>query len=397
MEILRKSSTLQISCMIALLLVLSSPGDLFGQDFLKQLEDKLGLPSQNSQSDNDSSSAENLPAPVRPSGSTPAPTDTTPPADPTAGVPALNPIPLPFEIEDGSSSPVTPDELTIPAAADRPYFGITVEPLQGGGMGLKIVDVTRDSPAWKAGISPGDQLMAIDSKALSSIDELASEILRHAPGDVLKCLIDRRGRTLTQPIVLGSSSLAEKSKIKLPNGLPPYNPIGTANIADSTTPPTDKRATLGITVERLSENTRQRYGIPVYRGAIVLEVAPNSPAMRAGLMPGDCIVETDGVVIQSEADLQTWMSKVVPGQIVNLQYFRGPNLSTAKIRLEPRTPTPTLQNSNSSTLDDNSNATVGTSTTANESQIQELESRIQAMQQELDKAHRELETLQGSR
>lgn len=395
MASLRTPLSFRIFSLAALMLALAAPCQVFGQDFFKELQDKLGVASDKSESSEPASTAENLPAPVRPS----APTNNAP-SDSTAGVPAVTPIPLPFEIGDETPIPDVADESSVPtpAVADRPYLGITVEPVQGGGMGLRIVDVTRDSPAWKAGVSPGDQLMAIDSKALSNIDQLASEIYRRAPGDVIKCLIDRRGRSVTQAIVLGSNSLAERAKIA-PTTLPPYTPLGTPTSPPETNPTPsipDNRPSLGVAVERLSENTKQRYGVPVYRGAIVMDVAPNSPAMRAGMVAGDCIVEADGTVIQSEADLQTWMAQVSAGQIVNLQYYRGQSLRTANIRLEARTPTATTQKA-PLWLGDNSSDPVGTSPTTNQTQIDVLENRIQSMQQELDRANRELEALRSSR
>ncbi len=388
------------------------------QDYFQQLQEKLGLSSEKQSetsaeqaptvSDQSATDSESLPAPI---GNAPS---TVPVPESSSGVPALTPVPTPFFPNEPARSQTDVDpRVPVPGNQDRPYLGLTVEQLQGGGVGLRVVEITRNSPGWKAGISPGDNLLAIDGVALTSLDQMAGEILKHAPGEAIRCLVDRRGRTITLPVVLGSSVLAEKSGMKpsSPTGLPPYIPVGPGSEnADSTLAPDTSgatgnavaqapKATLGVSVVRLSATIRDQLGIPVSRGAVVQNVAPNSPARRGGLQPGDCIVEVDGNVIQSDTELFEWMLSVQAGQISEFRYYRGRTLMSSSIRLEPAVISSNGNGSEEFRLRPELSLGTGDSVDPNATneQIRSLESQIQAMQRELDRAQRELEALRNVR
>ncbi len=70
-----------------------------------------------------------------------------------------------------------------------------------------------------------------------------------------------------------------------------------------------------------------------YRGAAVTDVARGSPADQIGIKPGDCVVEIDGNVIQSAAELQEWLSRARPGQATSISYYRGRGLNQAQVIL----------------------------------------------------------------
>ena len=64
---------------------------------------------------------------------------------------------------------------------------------------VSVSAVTRGSPAFKAGINVGDEIISLDGYRITSSD-LASKTKLYKEGDVKKCLITRRGRVYEKQI-----------------------------------------------------------------------------------------------------------------------------------------------------------------------------------------------------
>jgi len=102
------------------------------------------------------------------------------------------------------------DELSQNGLVTRGYLGIDVaeltptekENLSLTKSGLKIISVKSDSPAEKAGILPGDILLAINSLELSSRTEAARLITQLMPGKETTIQLLRNGKTLALSAIL---------------------------------------------------------------------------------------------------------------------------------------------------------------------------------------------------
>lgn len=81
----------------------------------------------------------------------------------------------------------------------------------------------------------------------------------------------------------------------------------------------ERPAELGL---RLDEPERYELGQGT-RGALVVSVRRGSPADRAGLKPGDIIVEIDGVPVNSLKDAQLLFADAYVGQRLRLKVLRG--------------------------------------------------------------------------
>lgn len=64
---------------------------------------------------------------------------------------------------------------------------------------VSVTSVTRGSPAFKAGINVGDEIVALDGYRITSSD-LGSKIKHFKPGDIKSCLITRRGKVVEKQI-----------------------------------------------------------------------------------------------------------------------------------------------------------------------------------------------------
>jgi C-terminal processing protease CtpA/Prc len=86
-------------------------------------------------------------------------------------------------------------------------------------------------------------------------------------------------------------------------------------------------------VSDLTPAFRSQFGLAVYSGAAVTNVAQGSPAHRAGIQPGDAIVEINGTPVDSGDDLTRWMSTAQIGQPAELLIYRGTQPSSVSVVL----------------------------------------------------------------
>ena len=73
------------------------------------------------------------------------------------------------------------------------------------------------------------------------------------------------------------------------------------------------------------------------KGVIVQQVRPeDGPADRAGLQPGDVIVEMKGHKIGEPADVYPLLAETAPGETIEVQYLRDGRKRTARLTLGDR-------------------------------------------------------------
>jgi len=83
------------------------------------------------------------------------------------------------------------------------------------------------------------------------------------------------------------------------------------------------RPWLGIVLHTVDQYVVLRYELAVDKGAFITEVAPGSPAERAGIEPGDVIVAMDGQEISTAQDLVEAIHSRNIGQEVKITLWRG--------------------------------------------------------------------------
>jgi serine protease Do len=86
------------------------------------------------------------------------------------------------------------------------------------------------------------------------------------------------------------------------------------------------RGYLGVTIQDIQDelpaDQREYFNLEDRQGAFVNSVAPDQPADRAGLRPGDAIISVDGQPIQGSDDLIRTISSKTPGASVTLGVVR---------------------------------------------------------------------------
>jgi serine protease Do len=82
------------------------------------------------------------------------------------------------------------------------------------------------------------------------------------------------------------------------------------------------RGYLGVNIQTLDDAMAEVYGAKGRRGAIVLDVVPDSPADRAGLRRDDIIVEYNGRAVTGSEQLRNMVALTAPGTRVTLKILR---------------------------------------------------------------------------
>jgi S1-C subfamily serine protease len=199
----------------------------------------------------------------------------------------------------------------------RAYLGILVEPTpaEAARPGVIVRAVAPDSPAAKAELKSGDVITKIGKKGVRDFDGLVGLVSRHKVGDKLTVHVLRDGKERELIVILAQR---------------PGGPV----TAEGAAPPARPMAHLGVQTQPVTPQTRSRLGVAADRGALVVEVYPDTPAAKAGLKRGDVIVRLDNQEIADPLQLRQAVQKAGSGKKVEVTVLRGQERKTLTARLE---------------------------------------------------------------
>ncbi len=147
--------------------------------------------------------------------------------------------------------------------------------------GVLVSKVLKGGPADKAGIKPGDIIIAVNGKPVYTTNDLQKYIMRNPPGTKLKITIIRDGKERT--ITVRTTSWDEE-----------YEETGNLQ---------EMEAKYGLIVGDITPELVEKYSIPkVPYGVIVLGVKAGSPADEAGLRTGDIILRVNRKPVHSASE-----------------------------------------------------------------------------------------------
>ena len=95
-----------------------------------------------------------------------------------------------------------------------------------------------------------------------------------------------------------------------------------------------ERGWLGVSIQPLTKELAQSFGLENERGALVSEVKPESPAQKGGIMAGDVIVEFDGKVIREMNDLPRLVAATSAGKEVVVRVVRDRKEETISVTID---------------------------------------------------------------
>ncbi len=93
------------------------------------------------------------------------------------------------------------------------------------------------------------------------------------------------------------------------------------------------RGYLGVTIQGVDADMAKAFGLTEGGGALIGDVAPNSPAAKAGLQRGDIVLDLNGQNVNGPDDLSVRVSQMAPGAVAHLQIYRNGQMKDVDVTL----------------------------------------------------------------
>jgi serine protease Do len=142
--------------------------------------------------------------------------------------------------------------------------------------GALVADVTEGGPADKGGIIRGDVIVGFDGKQVNESKDFPFFVASTRVGKSVKVEVIRKGQRKTLEVKIG-----ELKEEKEPQAV------------------SEMRPRLGMTVEELTPELKNKLGLSETSGVVVIQVDDNTPAAEAGVRPGDIILEVDQARVEN--------------------------------------------------------------------------------------------------
>jgi len=188
--------------------------------------------------------------------------------------------------------------------------------------GVVVGDVTKGSPADKAGIALEDYIYEVDGRPVTNNTSLTNYIAGLPPGTTVTLKLIRSGAEKSVRITLGT----------FPEGDTP----AAANQGDDDAASEEQAATnLGLELQTLSATLRERMDLPDgVRGVVVRSVEAGGAAEIAGLARGDVIVMVSGEEVSSVKEFNVTIRKAASAKVARLRVRRGDGVIVMGLRLD---------------------------------------------------------------
>ena len=174
------------------------------------------------------------------------------------------------------------DQLVKKGRVERGYLGVSIQDLTpdlarqfhvADGRGALVGEVTKDGPAFAAGLKSGDVITEFDGKSILDSRNLKLAVGNTTPGSKVEVKVLRDGKEKSFTIVLKE--------------IPDEKKVASGHSRDN-----ESDALNGVTVGDLDSSARGQFHIPdSVQGAVISDIDQGSASYDAGLRTGDVIQE----------------------------------------------------------------------------------------------------------
>jgi serine protease Do len=210
------------------------------------------------------------------------------------------------------------DSLVKKGRVVRGYLGVSIRdisPAMAKHLGIKetrgalVQEVLADSPAAKAGVKDGDVITSFNGKAIDGPAALRNTVAQTAIGKTVKLEFVRDGKPVSVEV-----KIVEQPKEMAQAGEEEEAPGETGE---------KSTALSGLEVRNLTPDIARQLELPAgTAGVVVSAVAPGGAADRAGIEPGDVIIEINRAAVRNIADFKRLAARVGKKDSVMLRLIR---------------------------------------------------------------------------
>jgi len=93
------------------------------------------------------------------------------------------------------------------------------------------------------------------------------------------------------------------------------------------------RGWLGVSIQQLTPELARSFGARESKGVLINEVVPDSPAAKAGLKPGDILLEFEGRPMEATSDLQRAVGFFSPEHVAKVKVWRDQGEKILEIKV----------------------------------------------------------------
>lgn len=193
----------------------------------------------------------------------------------------------------------------------RGWLGVMIQPVTPeiaeafnleSPIGALVAEVTKDSPAEKAGLKRGDIIVEFDGKKIDDYHTLPSIVAGTPVGKKVKVKLIRDGKEIELYVNVGE--------------MPP-------EVSGEETTEETASEEVGISVSDITKDLAQQFGIQEKEGVVVTNVVPGSIAEMAGIQVGDVIVEVNRKAIKNSKEFHKELLKIGRGKSILFLIKRG--------------------------------------------------------------------------
>jgi serine protease Do len=160
-----------------------------------------------------------------------------------------------------------------------------------------IKSVAPNSPAQKAGLVAGDQLIELNGVPVATVIDPLVTLLSAKTGDMLSMKIARGGMAYTVSLAVTKAPPPESERILA--------------------------SRLGLSGISVTPSVAREHDLPIESGLLVTSVAADSPVARAGIQTGDVIYQVGPYIVNSLDDVAQLIKSADPDLRVRIGLIRG--------------------------------------------------------------------------
>lgn len=197
------------------------------------------------------------------------------------------------------------EQLKKTGKVERGFLGVKIQPIDEeiveslgleNNNGVLVSEVSKGSPAEKAGMQQGDIIISYDGKAISSNRKLLRLVAETPVNKKIELVVVRRGKQQKLHVVLGE--LKEKNKTV------------EETVNKEKYDAKNSREVLGVAVANLTDEFRELYAIPPHvNGVVVLKIGKKSDWTKRAIERGDVIMGVNQEPVNNVADFERLVKK----------------------------------------------------------------------------------------